>query len=524
MKVLVTEPLVKEAEDFLRRYTEVTVKVGLSADELLSIVGDYDALLVRSQTRVTGQLIAAARKLQVIGRAGVGVDNIDLEAATKRGILVVNAPAGNITSTAEHTIAMLLALARYIPQASVSVRSGAWQRGPFRGTEVRNKTLGIIGLGRVGSEVAALAKGLKMRVVAYDPMVSADYSGRLSVTLVSLEELLRQADFVTVHVPLTPATAGLIGPSQLELVKPTARFINCARGGIIDEAALYQALEEGRVAGAALDVFSREPPGETPLLKSGRVIATPHLAASTAEAEASVGLDIAEQVIAALQGKPVRYPVNAPGVTAETLAVLGPYLSVGTTIGHLAIQLSEGQLDSLLIRYEGEIAGYDTNVVKAAVLGGLLESISEERVNLVNANIIAASRGLKIAEQKETGCQNYANLLAVQLRTTAGVTSVAGTSMRGQVHIVQINEYWIEFVPSGGYLLVTNHKDRPGIVGAVGTILGDAGVNISNMQVSRDQPGGKAMMALCLDNALDAQHHRQILDLPDMYSAKMVKL
>lgn len=516
--------MVAEALEFLRRHAEVTVKMGMSPDELISLIGDYDALLVRSQTKVTAPVIAAACRLQVIGRAGVGVDNIDLEAATKRGILVVNAPAGNITSTAEHTISMLLAVARHIPQADASLRSGQWQRERFRGTEVRNKVLGVVGLGRVGSEVAALAKGLRMRVIAYDPMISADYAGRLGVGLVSLEELLKQADFVTVHVPLTPATTNLIGARQLKLVKPTAMFINCARGGIIDEATLYQALEEGRVAGAALDVFIKEPPGDSPLVRSSKVVVTPHLAASTSEAEANVGIDIAEQVMAALQGKPVRYPVNAPGVTAETLAVLGPFLAVGTTLGNLAIQLSEDHPDSLLIRYEGEIANCDTAAVKAAVLGGLLESISEERVNLVNANIIASSRGLKIMEQKETQCQNYANLLTVQLHTSAGVTTIAGTSMRGQVNIVQINEFWIEFVPSGAYLLVTSHKDRPGMVGVVGTILGNARVNISNMQVSRDQPGGKAMMALCLDNALDIEHHRQIMDTPDMYSAKMVKL
>lgn len=524
MKVLVADPIANEAVEFLRDHAAVDVRVGLSPGELLAAIGDYEALVVRSETKVSAQVIEAARRLLVIGRAGVGVDNIDVEAATRRGVLVVNAPSGNIVSTAEHTMAMLLAIARHIPNAHASLKSGGWQRDKFRGTEVRNKTLGIIGLGRIGSEVAGLAKGLRMQVIAYDPMVSAEHAQRLGVQLVSLEELLRQSDFVTVHVPLTAATKGLIGADELELVKPSVRFINCARGGIIDEVALLKAIEEGRVAGAAVDVFSEEPARDNILLWSDKVIVTPHLAASTPEAEARASLDVAEQIIAVLNGTPARYPVNAPPIPAETLSVLGPYIGVAATLGKLAIQLVEGQLGSLTIRYEGEIANYDTTPLKAAVLSGLLELISDERVNVVNANMIASSRGLKIAEQRESSCENYGNLVTVEVHTTTGVTAVAGTAMRGETHIVRVNEYWIEMVPTGGYLLFTIHKDRPGVVGAVGTILGNANVNISDMRVSREKPGGKAMMILGVDDAIPGEQHRQILTLPDMYAAKVVKL
>lgn len=524
MKVLVTDPMADEGIEFLRRHAEVEVKLGLSPSELVAIVGDYQALVVRSQTRVTAEVIEAGRKLAIIARAGVGADNIEVEAATRRGILVVNSPLGNTVSTAEHTIAMLLASARHIPQANNLLRSGVWQREGFTGTEVRDKTLGVIGLGRIGSEVTRLARGLQMNVIAYDPAVSPDHGSRLGARLVTLEELLRHSDFITVHVPLTPATTGLIGARELSMVKPTVRIINCARGGIIDEKALFQAVGEGRVAGAAIDVFSEEPARDSILFRSDKVIVTPHLAASTDEAQTSVALDVCEQVVAVLGGQPPRYPVNAPLIPAETMAILGPYFRVGDALGKLAIQFAEGQPSSLAIRYEGDIANYETGPLRAAVLGGLLESISEERVNIVNANIIAASRGLKVSERKETAGENYANLLTVEVQSAGGSTTVAGTAMRGEPHIVRVDDYWIDIVPAGGYLLFTSHRDRPGMVGAVGTIIGKAGVNISNMQVGRLDPGGKAMMVLCLDGPLPPEHHRQVLALTDMYRVRLVKL
>ena len=524
MKILVTDPIATAGVNILQQYAGVDVEQSPTPEQLQSIIGHYEALIVRSQTKVTANIIDAAGKLRVIGRAGVGVDNIDVGAATRRGIIVVNSPEGNIVSTAEYTISMLLALARQIPQAYSLLHAGVWSR-ELKGFEIRNKILGIIGLGRVGTEVAEMAKGLRMNVIAYDPMISESRAERLGVQLVELETLLTRSDFVTIHVPLTPTTRNLIGSDQLSLMKPTAMIVNCARGGIIDEKALYDALNQGRLAGAAVDVFSQEPAQDNILLKSDKVIATPHLAASAIEAEISVSIDIAEQVVAILKGYPARSPVNAPMISAEAMSVLGPYVHVGTTIGRVAVQLLEGQLKSLAIRYQGDIAKEDTNPIKAAVLAGLLETLTEERVNMVNADIIASSRGLRVSEQKDSTCENYANMVTVEVDTKVGSTLVAGSSLRGKTHLIRVNDYWLEIEPSGSYMLFTEHKDRPGMIGAVGTIIANADVNISQMQVSRGvQRGGGAMMVLCLDEPLTAECHQQILAIPDMYKALIVRL
>ncbi len=524
MKVLVTEPIVQEGIDLLSKHAEVDVKLGLKPEELISVVADYEAIVVRSQTKLTAEVIKAGKRLQVIARAGVGVDNIDVEAATERGVVVLNAPTGNAISAAEHTIALMLALARHIPQAHASLKSGAWQRQNFIGVEVRNKTLGIVGSGNVGSEVARRVQGLQMKVIAYDPFVSPDYARNLGVELVSLGKLLEESDFITLHLPLTQATQGLIGAKELAKVKPTVRIINCARGGLIEESALLQAIEEGRVAGAAIDVFTQEPPTDSPLLRTEKVIVTPHLGASTAEAQASVAIDAAEQVIAVLKGQPARYAVNAPFIPPETLSVLSPFLDVAFTAGRLVVQLVEGQMSSIDISYEGEIATYDTAVIKAAAIGGLLERISEERVNLVNANVIAQSRGLKVMEHKNPVCENYSSLITLAVTTSAGVTTVAGTVMRGELHIVRVNNYWIDLVPTGGYFLFSDHRDRPRLIGAVGMITGNADINISSMQLSRLKPRGQALMVLALDEPLAEEQRQQILSLPDVYTAKVVKL
>ena len=524
MKVLITDSIAAEGVEILRQHADVDIRQNLKPERLSSIIGDYDALIVRSQTKVTSNIIEAAGKLQVIGRVGVGVDNIDIEAATRRGIIVINSLEGNIVSTAEHTIAMLLALARRIPQANSLLHAGVWSR-EFKGFQIRNKILGIIGLGRVGTEVAEMAKGLHMEVIAYDPMISESRAERLGVRLVELETLLKTSDFITVHVPLNVSTRGLIGRNQLKLVKPTTMLVNCARGGIIDEKALCDALNQGRLAGAAVDVFSEEPVQDNILLKSDKVITTPHLAASTIEAEASASIDIAEQVMAVLEGHPASSPVNAPMISVEAMSVLGPYVQVGTTVGRVAVQLLEGHPESLTIRYQGDIAKEDTNPIKVAVLAGLLETLTEERVNMVNADIIASSRGLSVTEQKESTCENYANMVAVEVNTKSGSTLVAGSSLRGKTHLTRVGDYWLEIEPSGSYMLFTEHKDRPGMIGAVGTIIGNADINISQMQVSRGvHRGGGAMMVICLDEPLSEECYQQILAIPDMYKVLTVKL
>ena len=524
MKVIIADELSEEGIKILSPHAEVDVKTGLKPEELIAIIGDYDALIVRSQTKVTADVIRAGKKLQVIARAGVGVDNVNVDEATQHGIIVVNAPTGNTISAAEHTIALMLALARNIPQANAVLRGGEWKRSAFMGTEVRNKTLGILGLGNVGSEVAKRARGLQMKLIGHDPFISVEHARNLQVELVPIKQLLKESDFITLHMPLTSSTKGMLGAKELATVKPTARIINTARGGLIDDEALAKAIKEKRVAGAAIDVFPTEPCTQSVLFEDERIIVTPHLGASTAEAQAMAATDVAEQVVDILQGKPPRYPVNAPFIPSETLSALAPFIKVAATLGKLVSQLAEGQTNAVQIKYEGEISNYDTNTLKAAVLGGLLEGISEERVNLVNANIVATRRGLTVVEQKESACENYASLITVEVTTSADTTIGAGTVIHGESHIVRINNFWMDIVPTGGYFLFCNHKDRPGLIGAAGKITGDADINISAMHLSRLKPRGDALMILALDEPLPEAKQQKILSLPDVYSVKQAKL
>jgi len=524
MKVLVTDAISDEGIGILRDHAQVDVRVGIAPEELIATIGDYEALIVRSQTRVSAEVIRAGEKLQVIARAGVGIDNIDVDEATRRGIMVVNAPTGNTISAAEHTIALMLSLARYIPQASAVLKSGVWRRSDFIGTEVRNKTLGIIGLGNVGSEVARRARGLEMKLIAHDPFISVDHASKLQVKLVSLEQLLKESDFITLHLPLVPSTKGLIGAKALALVKPTTRIINCSRGGLIDEKAVAKAVKEKRVAGAAVDVFSTEPATESVLFECDDIIVTPHLGASTTEAQVMAARMVAEQIIDIFKGQPARHAVNAPFIPAETISVLAPFMEVASILGRLVSQLAEGQMSTIKIKYEGEISNYDTNALKATVLGGLLEGISEERINLVNANIVATRRGLTVVEQEESTCKNYASLITVEVTTSTGVTTVAGTVLHSEPHIVRVDDYWLDIVPTGAYFLFSDHRDRPGLLGAVGKITGDADINISAMHVSRLKSRGQALMVLALDESLPEEQQQQILSLPDIDTAKLVKL
>ncbi|KPK46648.1 MAG: hypothetical protein AMJ77_05530 [Dehalococcoidia bacterium SM23_28_2] len=524
-KVLVCDPIAEDGVKALQEFgAEVDVRLGMSPEELNSVIGEYDAVVVRSETKITADAIAAGKRLQIVGRAGIGVDNIDLDAATQRGVLVVNAPTGNIISAVEHTIALMLALARNVPQANASLRGGKWDRKRFMGVELRGKTLGIIGLGQVGSEVARRALGLEMEVVGHDPFVPEERARVLGVKMVPLEDLLRQSDFVTVNTTLTEGTRGLIGAEELAMMKPSARIINTARGGIIDEDALYQAVEEGRIAGAAVDVFSKEPAVGSRLTESDRIVVTPHLGASTTEAQERVAVGVAEQIIAYLKGEPVRYAVNAPLIPPETLSFLSPYVDVATKAGLLAQQLCEGQLKDVQIEYAGDIGQHDVTILKVAVIRGLLSSISEEPVNIVNADLIAQRRGLRIVEQKGPSHEMYSNLVSVRLVTTAGDTTISATLAHDGPHIVLVNDYWVDIPPSEGYLLVCENEDRPGMIGALGTMLGDFNVNISFMNVGRHERRGRALMVLALDGALTSEQLKKVQEIPDIFSARLVRL
>ncbi|MBN1690520.1 MAG: phosphoglycerate dehydrogenase [Dehalococcoidia bacterium] len=524
MKVLVADPLAPEGMESLKAKTEVDVKLGLKPDELISIIGGYDALIVRSETQVTADVIAAGKKLQIIARAGVGLDNVDITAATEQGIMVVNAPTGNTVAAAEHTLALMMALARNVPQACSQLKAGQWNRKEFVGVELRNKTIGIIGLGNVGSGVAARAAGFEMRLVGYDPFASEEYAASLGVSLMPLEQLYKESDFITLHLPLTPQTKGMIGTREFELMKKGVRIVNCARGGLINDEALIKAIEEGKVAGAAIDVFPVEPTTEGPLFKNDKIIVTPHLGASTKEAQTNVCIDVVEQIIDVLNGKPARYAVNVPQISPEILDILRPYMGVADVIGKLAGQMMSGQLKSLKIRYSGEIAQYDTKALKAAILSGLLDTVSEEHVNLVNASVIAQQRGLKISEQKETEVSNYASLISLEVKASGGAIDVAGTVLRDEMHIVRINKFWLDIAPTGGYFMLTYHTDKPGVIGAVGTITGKSNINISAMQVARITPRGEALMILTLDEPAADDIIDQIRHVPGITEVKLVKL
>jgi len=524
MKVLITESLSKEGVEILSGAAEVDTKLNLKPEELIAIAGDYEALVVRSQTQVSAEVIQAGKKLQVIARAGVGVDNIDVDEATQHGIVVVNAPTANTTAAAEHTMGLILSLARHIPQANALLKSGIWQRSNFIGIELKNRTLGIIGLGNVGSEIARMANGLDMRLIAYDPFISTDQARNLKIGLVSMQQLLKKSDFITLHVPLTKTTEGIIGSKELEMVKPEVRIVNTARGGLVDEVALVKAIEEGRVAGAAFDVFNEEPVTNSILFETDGIIVTPHLGASTTEAQAIVARDIAEQIVAVLTGHPARYAVNAPFIPAETLPVLAPFIKAAATAGQLASQLTEGQMSSVRIKYDGEISNYDTTALKVTILRGLLEEISEERVNLVNANLVAARRSLTVVEQKETTCENYTSLITIEVKTTVGSTIVATTVMRGETNIVRVNDYWINIVPDDGYFLFCDHLDHPGLIGAVGKMTGDANININAMYVGRLKPRGQALMILSLDEALPEEYQQKIMSIDGIDTVKLVRV
>jgi len=499
VKVLVAEPVAQEGVELLRAQHHVDERHGLSHDELCAILPDYDALIVRSQVQVDADVIAAGTRLAVIGRAGVGVDNVDLEAATRAGIVVVNAPTGNTIAAAEHTLALLYGVARRIAPADASVRRGEWKRAQFTGLELRGRTLGIIGLGKIGQAIAVRARAMEMTVLGVDPYITAEAAANHGVELIELDELLARSDVVTVHVPLTRATRGLIGREAISKMKPGSIVLNVARGGIVDEAAVSEALRSGQLGGAGIDVFEQEPPTDSPLLDAPNSLLTPHLGASTAEAQVLVSEEVAVQIIDVLDGRSARYAVNAPLLTPETARAIAPYLPLAELLGRFFAQFSRGGVRKLTLELAGELAEFDGTPLTAAILRGLLETSITERVNLVNASALAKARGITVVEHKTPDAGAFAALITLSGETRGRTTVVAGTIEGGEPRITRLDDYRLDMAPADS-MLITRHVDRPGTVGRVGVMLGEADINISAMHLARTRPREDAFMILALDD------------------------
>ena len=499
MRVLVAEKLAPEGIALLSVDHTVDVRVGMSREEFLAALPDYDALLVRSQVQADAEAIAAGSRLTVIGRAGVGVDNIDVDAATAAGITVVNAPTGNTIAAAEHTLALLFALSRRVPMADASMHAGEWNRSAFVGRELVGRTLGIIGLGKIGMAVADRARGLGMDVIGFDPFVTEEAAARHGIRALPLAEVLTSADAITVHVPKTKETSNLISIEQLASMKPDAFVINVARGGVVDEAALAQALTDGVVAAAAVDVYSTEPPApDNPLLSAPNIVLTPHLGASTAEAQTRVAVEAAEQVRDVLAGLPARYAINAPLLTPETADALAPYLPLARLLGQFYAQFGRDVSD-LTLEVGGELAAFNTAPLIAAALGGILETHTEERVNTVNAPALAKARGIALIEHKTPEAGRYASRLTL----SGGRHSIAGTIGSAGPRLVALDGLEVDLGPAT-HMLLSRHRDRPGTIGLIGGALGEADINISSMHVARNDPAADAFMLVAVDDEVPA--------------------
>jgi D-3-phosphoglycerate dehydrogenase len=525
-RVLLSDSLSEQGIEILRRCAqiELDVKVGLTPAELAKIIGPYDGLLIRSGTKVTREVIEAAESLKVIGRAGVGVDNVDLDAATRRGIVVMNSPLGNSVTTAEHAISMMMALARHIPAANASLKAGRWERAKFTGTEVSNKTLGVIGLGNIGRIVAERAVGLKMQVIGFDPILTAEAAARIGVELVTLDELFRRADFITVHTPLTDDTRGLVGRAAFALMKKGVRIINCARGGIVDEQALHEAIAAGNVAGAALDVFVQEPPPpDHPLLKLDSVIATPHLGAATDEAQVQVAVDIAQQVINFLLEGTIQHAVNIPALSPQELETLAPHLELGQKLGLFLGQIISEAPKQVTVGLGGEAASLKAEQVTAAVLKGLLSRFLDQPLNYVNAPYIARERGIRVTETRSREATDYVNTLTVAVETSAGSHEVTGTVFGNHaLRLIRIDGYRVEAVPQG-YFLMLHNRDVPGVVGAIGTMLGQSNINIAGLELGRDRVGGLALSLVEVDEPVTNEVLERLKTIPAITSAEFIK-
>ena len=525
MRALITEPLAPAGIAHLQTELEVDVSEGMSAEQLAEVISGYDALVVRSATKVDAAVFERADRLKVVGRAGIGLDNIDVDAATRAGVLVVNAPQSNVLSAAEHTMALMLAQARNVPQAHAALIGGAWERERWRGVELYDKTLGIVGLGRVGTLVAQRAAAFGMDIIAYDPYVSTGWAAHMGVELVdSVAEVCRRADWLTIHLPKTSQTMGIIGPEELALARPGLRLVNTARGGLIDEQALVEALREGRVAGAALDVFDEEPVTSHPLFGLPNVVVTPHLGASTTEAQDKAGLAIAEQVLLALRGEFVPYAVNVEA-GPDIPETVRSYLGLAERLGRLAVALGGSGIEALRFEYYGGIADHDTRALTLAGLKGAFSSVVHEPVTFVNAPLLAKERGIEIEEARSSQSLDYVNLIEARARCKDDIVSVAGTLVgkRDNERLVRVYGYELDmaFHPNMAFF---RYVDRPGVVGIVGSALGEAGVNIAAMQVARHTLGGEALMGMAIDSPIPAEVLDRIERAARMSDARTVSL
>ena len=528
-KVLVADSISQRGIDELASggALEVSVQTGLPEADLVRIIPEFDAMVVRSQTKVTAPVLAAAAKLRVVGRAGVGVDNVDIDAATKRGVIVMNTPGGNTISTAEHAFSLLVSIARSIPQAHASVKAGRWDRKKYEGVELYGKTLGILGMGRIGSEIARRAIAFGMRVLAYDPYLSASKARTLQVELIeNLDDLLPRADFLTLHMPLTAETKHMLDARRLALCKKGARIVNCARGGLVDEAALADAIRSGHIAAAALDVYEVEPPpADFALRELDAMVFTPHLGASTAEAQENVGIEIAAAIRAALLEGEIRNAVNMPSIDAKTAAIVRPYLALADKLGRFAAQLSPKRNDGIMITYGGRATEMPTEAITRALLTGFLKHVGGEEVNSVNCRSMAAALGLHVQEIRSSEQTDFNEWIHVAVTSGDERVSIGGTffGAKNDPRIVRINSRPVEVTPSGVVLLLENN-DVPGIVGKVGTILGTFGINIASMSLSRTEIGGKALTLLNLDSTPSSEVLAELLKNPDISAAKVINL
>ncbi len=517
-KILITDPLSVAGIEILREIPDVEIveKAKIPTDELAQIIGEYDALLIRSGTKVTAKVLENPGRLRFIGRAGVGLDNVDIAVATKKGIIVMNTPGGNTLSTAEHAVSLLMALARNIPQSYLSMKEGRWDRKKYMGVELYRKTLGVIGLGRIGREVAKRAQGFGMNIMAYDPYLTEEKIKELGISLASVEDICREADFITIHTPLTDETRHIINEERLKLMKNTAFLINCARGGIVDEKALYTALKEGWIKGAALDVFEEEPPNGLKLLELPNFICTPHLGASTKEAQEKVAIQIAEQIRDAITGRGIFNAANYPSIAPQLYNILSPYINLGERLGRFIAQLSDKRLESVKITYKGEVlSGSDVSAIKMAILKGILSYAVQDTVNYVNANVIADERGIAVSESKIQEGDDYPNVIEIVLKAGGKKRYVAGAIFKkDEPRVVRIDSFDLEAIPEGD-MIVTYNEDAPGVIGVLGTVLGQSGINISAMTFDRKGPMGNAIMVLNVDGKINKNIKDKIMEASD---------